>query len=217
VTRFLTTTALVVLSAAAALLGYRFLRAEAAEDIYRNRLQALAQAHTDLAARYNSAVRQTAVTELIVTEDSVAVRVRDQDGAITTIPTPYAPDSEIYADYAVKNGRLWIRRVFDDQTAPANAVAIDPALANLDWTADPSLKVGKAVYRGGLTPGVYTIAVTGAGALGISKSETPAELQAAPPVADFTEIQADLDARLDQITLADLWNRLFTPPKPAAR
>jgi len=209
-TRLLTTAALVVLSAAAALLGYRFLRAEAAEDIYRDRLQTLARAHADLADRYNSAVRQTAVTELLVTEDAVSVRVRDQDGAITTIPTPYSPEAEIYADYAVKNGRLWIRRVFDDRTAPANAVAIDPALANLDWAADDSLKVGKAVYRGALEPGVYTIAVTGSGALGITKSDQPADLQAAPPVADFTEIEADLDARLGRITLADVWGRLFS-------
>ena len=208
-TRLLTTSALVVISALAALLGYRFLRAEAAEDIYRDRLQTLARAHTDLADRYNAAVRQTAVTELLVTEDAVSVRVRDQAGAITTIPTPYSPDSEIYADYAVKNGRLWIRRVFDDQTPPSQAVTIDPALANLQWAADDSIRVGKAVYRGALEPGVYTISVTGAGALGITRSDEPADLQAAPPVADFTEIQADLDARLDRVSLADVWNRLF--------
>jgi len=33
-------------------------------------------------------------------------------------PTACRPDREVYADYVVLDGRLWIRRVFDAATAP---------------------------------------------------------------------------------------------------
>ena len=208
-TRLLTTLALLAITALAGAFGYRFLRAEAAGEIYRERLHALAAEHAELAKRYNAAVRQTAVTELLVTETAVAIRVRNAEGKIAEIPTPYAPDSEIYVDYALKDGRLWIRRVFNDQTPPSQAVVVDPAIADLNWPDDHTLRLGKAVYRGGLTPGVYTITVTGAGALALEKSDAPADLAAAPRIETFREIDPDLDRRIDDLTLADVWDRLF--------
>lgn len=207
-TRLITTIAIVAVSSLAATFGYRMLRADAVEDIYRERLETLAQAHDQLAERYNRAVKATAVTELLVTPDAVAVRVRTAAGTIQTIPTPFSPAGEIYVDYAVKDGRLLIRRVFDQRTAPERAVVIDPALAELDWSSD-TLRLGKAVYRGGLTPGVWTIAVSGSGALSLEKTDTPADLAAAPPIETFEEVQIELDRDINAVTLADVWARLF--------
>jgi len=209
VTRLLITAALLAVTALAGAFGYRFLRAEAATEIYRERLENLAQDHADLAQRYNRAVRQTAVTELLVTESTVSVRVRNADGELATIPTPFAPTGEIYVDCVVRDGRLLIRRVFDDRTAPSSAVVINPALANLDWSDEDALRVGKAVYRGGLTPGVYAITVTGAGALALARTDAPVNLDPAPRVEPFEEIDDAVDKRPDDITLADVWDRLF--------
>jgi hypothetical protein len=209
VTRLLITAALLTITALAGAFGYRFLRAEAASELYRERLEALANEHAQLAQRYNRAVRQTAVTELLVTESSVAVRIRNAEGKIATIPTPFSPDREIYVDYAVKDGRLLIRRVFDDRTPPSRAVVVNPALAELDWPDEDALRVGKAVYRGGLTPGVYAVTVTGSGALALAKTDAPADLELAPLIEPFEELDIDLDERPADITLADVWDRLF--------
>ncbi len=209
-TRIITTSALLLISALAATLGYRYLRAEAVEDIYRERLTALAASHADLAKRYNTAVRQTAVTELLVSDDAeLSVRIRNADGALRTMLTPFKPESEIYVDYAVKDGRLWIRRVFDEHTPPAYAVQLNPAIADLDWSDDPTLRFGKAVYRGGLTPGVWTITVTGSGALGLSKTNESTLLTDAAPITDFEEVQPELDKQISNITLADVWHKLL--------
>ena len=207
-TRLLTTAALVIVTALAAAFGYRLLRADAVEGIYRERLHALAASHAQLAERYNTAVRQTAVTELLVEDDSLAVRIKTAEGTVETLPTPFDPMAEIYVDYALKDGRLWIRRVFDEHTAPSGAVLVNPALADLDWD-ESALRFGKAVYRGGLTPGVWTITVTGSGALGLSKTDESTALAAAAPVADFEEVERELDAEISEITLADVWARLF--------
>ncbi len=208
--RLLTTAALVVISGVAAAFGYRLLRADAVEDIYRERLRELADSHADLAKRYNSAVRQTAVTELLVSDDGeLAVRVKNSDGALRTIPTPFDPTSEIYVDYAVKDGRLWIRRVFDQNTPPAFAVQVNPAIADLDWS-DESLRFGKAVYRGGLTPGVWTVSVTGSGALGLAKSEDSTDLAEAPAVADFEEVEVELEREIDGVGFGEVWGRMFS-------
>jgi len=208
-TRLLTTLALVAISAVATTFGYRLLRAEAVEDIYRGRLRELAASHADLARRYNNAVRQTAVTELIVSDDGeLSVRVKNSDGALKTMITPFDPEAEIYVDYAVKDGRLWIRRVFDENTPPALAVQLNPSIANLDWS-DESLRFGKAVYRGGLTPGVWTVSVTGSGALGLAKTDDSADLAEAPVVSDFDEVEVELDREIEGVSFAEVWGRLF--------
>ena len=208
-TRLLTTAALVVISAVAGTFGYRLLRADAVEDIYRDRLRELADSHADLARRYNSAVRQTAVTELIVSDDGeLSVRVKNADGALRTMVTPFDPANEIYVDYAVKDGRLWIRRVFDENTPPAFAVQLNPAIADLDWT-DDSLRFGKAVYRGGLTPGVWTVSVTGSGALGLEKTDDVTDLAEAPSVADFEEVQVEVDKEIEGVSFSEVWGRVF--------
>ena len=62
------------------------------------------------------------------------------------IPTALGPAAEIYVDYVVRDGRLWIRRVFDSETPPATAVVVDPALADIEWSAEGEA-YGKAAYR----------------------------------------------------------------------
>lgn len=208
-TRFLTTVALVVLSAVGAAFGYRLLRAEAVEDIYRDRLRELAASHEELGRRYNNAVRQTAVTELVVSEnDELSVRIKNSAGALRTMVTPFDPANEIYVDYVVKDGRLWIRRVFDENTPPAHAVQLNPAIADLDW-GDESLRFGKAVYRGGLTPGVWTVSVTGSGSLGLEKTDDSTDLAEAPSVVDFEEVEVELDREIEGVSFAEVWGRLF--------
>jgi len=207
-TRILTTTVLLVVSLLAVALGYRLLRAGAVEDIYRDRLNTLAASHAQLAQRYNTAVRQTAVTELVVSDDHrLSVRVRTADGTLRSIPTPFDPATEIYVDYALRDGRLWIRRVFDEHTPPSEAVQINPALASLDWD-EQTLKYGKAVYRGGLTPGVWTVTVTGAGSLGLSKSDSSTDLAASVPVSEFSQVREELDRQISDISLADVLTRI---------
>ncbi|MEO1279822.1 MAG: hypothetical protein AAFV77_12765, partial [Planctomycetota bacterium] len=97
-------------------------RAELRADIYRDRLEDVAQDYAVLAERFNSAVTQAAVTELVVEDGQMSVRVRSRRGVETVIPTSLDPTSEIYVDYVVIGGRLWIRRVFDDRTPPVEGV-----------------------------------------------------------------------------------------------
>ena len=78
--------------------GFFWLREEVTSQIYRNKLEAMAAEYADLADHYNHAVRQSAITELEVTTDSVAVLIRTIDGEIKRIPTPYDPRREIFVD-----------------------------------------------------------------------------------------------------------------------
>ncbi|MFI4883311.1 MAG: hypothetical protein ACIAQU_12085, partial [Phycisphaerales bacterium JB064] len=51
-------------------------RADLRADIYRDRLRDVASDYTALAERFNTAVAQSAVTELVVEDGSMSVRVR---------------------------------------------------------------------------------------------------------------------------------------------
>ena len=136
-------------------------------EVTRQRLAALEGEHETLRERYNQVVRRTAVTELRVEPDHVQVVVRRVDGATQVIDTPYRPDRELYVDYAVIGGRVWIRRLFDDQTPPNRGTLIDSSLCDIDWERDDAA-VGKAVYRR-LTPGRWVVSVTGDGSLGLTR------------------------------------------------
>ena len=120
----------VFLTACVVVSGFFWLREEVTSQIYRNKLEAMALEYAELADRYNHAVRQSAITELEVTTDSVAVLIRTIDGEVKRIPTPYDPAEEIFVDYLVGNGRIWIRRIFDESTAPGNGLVIDPVGGN---------------------------------------------------------------------------------------
>lgn len=200
-----------LLTVGAAYLGYRVLRADIEAAIYRDRLSALAKDYESLRGRYNNAVKQSAVTELVVKDNRLSVEVRNREGIIKSIDTPLDPSREVYVDYAVVGGRLLIRRVFDARTAPDQGMLIDGDLAAVDWNS-PDASHGKAVYRT-LGEGRWTISVSGNGALNLAKNESPepAALIVAPPLRSYEEELAGVDAQLDDIGLGDIWRSVTTP------
>lgn len=185
--------------------GYFWMRQEITSRIYREKLELLAVQYAALAEHYNTAVRQSAITELEVTADSVTVLIRTVDGSIRRIPTPFNPRQELYVDYIVGNGRIWIRRVFDESTPPGNAVVIDPVWEKVDWQSS-SLSYGKAVYRT-LVPGIWAISVSGNGALSLEQVERSqvARLQPSPEIRTYEEMKIALDAEVQAIGVDDWW------------
>lgn len=172
----------------AAFAGYHVLREREAADIYRQRLADVSRDYESLRQTYNEAVARTAVTELLVEDGRLCVNIRTAEGIDRSIDTPFDPSKEIYVDYVVLDGRLWIRRIFDQDTPPGKGLVIDPHRAEVDW-ADPRLKQGNAVYRA-LSEGRWIVTVTGDGSLGLMKTD-PAEdvpLSPPPPVRDYPQI-----------------------------
>lgn len=194
---------------AAAALRWAYTR-EAAE-VYRERLRAMAAEHRQLVEQYNQAVRRTAVTELRVTGGRLDVVIRTLDGLEGIIATPFDPAGEIYVDFVVRDGRLWIRRVFDASTPPARGVLIDPDLLAVDWDA-PGARFGKAIYRS-LSEGRWIVSVSGDGSLTLAKAvgDAPVLLTPAPPVHEFAEIERQVDRQIDAIRTGQLLRRLLLP------
>ena len=186
--------------------GYFWLHQHLTTGIYRSKLQTMAADYGALIERYNDAVRRSAITELEVTENSLTVVIRTHDGQIRRIPTPFSPDSEIFVDYLVSDGRLWIRRVFDQATPPEQAVVIDPVWETVNWR-DATLRYGKIVYRE-LQTGTWSIQVSGNGALSLEPTtRAQPDLLNAVPVTfrGFNEVEVELDAALEEIQLTDVW------------
>ena len=201
--------AVIASSGVASLFGLELMRARAEREIYRDRLAALTATYDDLADRYNTAVRRTAMTELVVENGALSVVVQSAAGRITDITTPYDPASEIYVDYAIIGGRVWIRRIFDEHTAPSDAMLIDPALANIDWD-EASNEVGKAIYRS-LDEGRWIVTVAGNGGLGLRKADPGEEiaLGPAPAITDFDEVDAEAARTSGDIDWRDLLARVL--------
>jgi hypothetical protein len=176
--------------------AYQLLRTGLAADVYRARLEQAVGDYEALRGQYNQAVRRTAVTELIVEDGRLAVAIRDAGGAVRRLETPFDPAREIYVDFVVLDGRLWIRRVFDDRTAPEQGVLVDPALAEIDWSAEGAA-YGKATYRS-LTPGRWVVSVTGDGSLGLTRERDDMRIELAPPppVRSYEPIESELDTAL---------------------
>jgi len=191
-----------VLFAVAGVVGYRLIKADITAEAYRERLTQLSDDYEDLRENYNTAVTRTAVTELLVDEETVCVVVRTIDGRERKVMTPYAPGTQVYAEYMVIDGRLWIRRVFDDKTAPEKGVVIDPNLAEIDWDA-PQVKVSKAVSRR-LDPGRWVVSVTGDGSLGLAPSEAPVTLVPNPEVGEFEPSTEEPAKDIDKVGPADV-------------
>jgi hypothetical protein len=194
-------------------------RAEAA--VYRQRLADLAAEHVAIVDQYNVAVRRTAVTELIVREPaddapagaapSLAVRVRSLSGVEREIATDFDPRTEIYVDFVVKDGRVLIRRLFDENTPPSQGLVIDGSLGTVDWEAE-NVRLGKAVYRA-LRSGRWTISVNGSGAIDLAWAgpvdQAPAALAATAEVADFEEVEADVRDAQESIGFGEVWRMLL--------
>jgi len=208
-----------------AMLGYTVARNDLAAEVYRDRLAALAHEYESLRGRYNEVVRRAAVTELIVEDGALSVRVVGPDGRERIVPTPLDPRGEIYVDFVVLDGRLWIRRLFDARTSPSDGLVLDPRLATLGWVdgidegesvlseeagATPlHARVGKAVYRR-LEEGRWIVTVTGNGSLGLERARDgePARLLAAPQVRDYRSIEQEVQARLDRVGPLETIGRL---------
>jgi hypothetical protein len=213
--KLLSTTATLGLTAAVAGVGYVALRADVQARVYRQRLESMHEEFGRLAEQYNQAVGRTAVTELIVDGDRLSVRVAAADGRSRRVETPFDPTSEIYVDYVVDEGRLRIRRLFDADTPPSGALVLDERLAEVDWarpSVDDPLAVGKAVYRA-LSDGRWAVSVTGDGSLGLTRvggvDDPPAPLDPAPEVRTFEELEKDLERELEDISLAELGRALL--------
>lgn len=207
---------IVTLGLLAALLfgGLAFTRSRAAAAIYRDRLAELAERHAGLVDRYNDAVRRTAVTELLVRDaapggdpPALAVRVRTPAGVLREIATPFDPGREVFVDFVVVDGRLWIRRVYDDMTPPAEGLVIDPEIDAVDWDRPDAIE-GKVVYRA-LRPGRWIVTTTGTGALGLARvgdlGDPPADLAGPVEMLDFDEVEAEVREARDAIGVGDLW------------
>jgi hypothetical protein len=107
------------------------------------------------------------------------------------------------------DGRLWIRRVYDDHTAPGDGQVIDPDVSDIDWSSE-KVQYGKAVYKL-LNDGRWVVSVTGDGSLGLApKTEDGGKpLALAPPVQDFKEIEKKIDTEVGEITVMDVLTSLM--------
>ncbi len=194
-----------LLTAGLVVCGFFWLKEEVTSRIYRNKLEVLAGEYAALADQYNHAVRQSAITELEVTADSVAVLIRTIDGEVRRVPTPFNPRKEIFVDYLIGNGRIWIRRIFDQATPPEQALVVDPLWDSVDWKK-AGLSYGKIIYRS-LDPGLWSIQVSGNGALTLEPvaASTVTRLVASPEVRSYEEIQLELDQSVKDIQFKDMW------------
>lgn len=206
-----TITSLAILGAvtAVSLIGLKVARAEAASNVYQDRLRDLSTEYESLRSHYNQAVRQTAITELVVKDRKITVQVRTIEGDQEIIETSCNADKEIYVDFALINGRLWIRRVFDADTPPSQATIINPKLANVDWDSEGAL-VGQAVYRQ-LGEGRWIVNAAGDGALALTKVPEDQIVNLSPPpeIKSYTEVQSEVDHEIDKVTWRDVLASVF--------
>lgn len=183
--------------------GFHLLEATLAAEVYRDRIAELVSDHEALRQLHNEAVRRTAVTELRVEDGVLSVVIRTAEGEIRVLPAPYDPRKEIYVDYVVVDGRLWIRRLFDEDTPPGEGMLVDPRLAHVDWQV-PDGRHGKAAYRS-LAEGRWVVDVTGDGSLGLApRAEGEVtELSPPPPVRDYPPVEDAVDEALGSIGPAE--------------
>lgn len=191
-------------------IGYRFASSKVELDVYRDRLAGLSNEYESLRSTYNQAVRKTAVTELIVKDGRLSLVIRTIEGVGRVINTPFDPAREIYCDYVLLDGRLWIRRVYDSHTPPDKGLVIDDKLKQVDWN-DPAARCGKAVYRS-LGEGRWIVTVTGDGSLGLAKTDSKAdvELSGPPPVRDYDQLEKQIRDAMAHVTVGDVLKRIFT-------
>ena len=199
---------LILLVVAAGFAALRLLEASLATEVYRERLAEMSADYETLRGRYNQAVRRTAVTELVVEGDTLTVVIRTAEGELQSLKSPYDPSREIYVDYVVLDGRLWIRRLFDDTTAPEEGMIVDPRFIDVDWdTAGESH--GKAAYRS-LTPGRWVVDVTGDGSLGLARRDDDVPVRLAPPpeVRRYEAVEGVVAKRLGEIRPTEAFSAL---------
>ncbi len=200
------------LAVAATTALFQLTKNQIAADIWRDRTRQLVDENQQLADRYNRAVRYSAVTELLVSEDSIEVVLRTPEGVLKTIPTDFDPSNEIHIDLILRNGRAWFRQVLEEPRRDGKGpLFIDPRLTEIDWT-DPEVLQGQRVYHGGLTPGRWVVSVSGHGAMRLTRvddEDASYELVHAPEVHDFAEIERDASNKLNEVSHRDVLSRIF--------
>lgn len=206
--RALVAVALLACASVALTMQYQSMRSGIEADIYRRRLEALARDYESLRSTFNEAVRRTAVTELLVRDGKLSVRVRTAAGVEREIPTDFDPTTEVYVNYIVAGGRLWVRSIYDRAAGPERELVIDPAMGDLDWSEED---YGLSVYRP-LGEGRWIITITGGGSLGLKRLEEAdpsPDLAATPPVRAYDELQEEIDSQVGSISLKDIWDRIL--------
>ena len=188
--------------------GFQWVKTSVAREVYRDRLEGLHQEYAQLAEQYNQAITPKPVTELLVKDGRISVVIRDGTGK-QTLPTPYHADREVFVDYALIDGRLLIRRVFDEATAPRYATPIDEDLLEVDWDS-PGAMYGKVIYRR-LDDGRWVISVTGDGSLGLARldDDQHPELTARPTVREYSPVALPDSTAPEHISLGDVWRHLL--------
>lgn len=202
-------TTLIITVAMSSVFAYRLVYSRLEVEVYRSRLAELSDDLGELRDQYNQVVMRTAVTELLVEDGTLSVHIRSARGLERSIPTPFDPSAEIYVDYVVIDGRLWIRRVFDNATPPLDGLIIDPELVAIDWDAEGAV-VGKAIYRA-LSDGRWVVTVTGDGSLGIARlaGGEVANLAPPPPVREYRELEDEIEDVLREAAMAELFDELL--------
>ncbi|MEM8756316.1 MAG: hypothetical protein AAGF47_00860 [Planctomycetota bacterium] len=193
----------------AGLFGYQLLRADVAAEVYRDRLEGLAADYDQLRGQFNEVVAQTAVTELLVEDGQIDIRLRTAAGELARLDTPFTADAEIHLDYVIVDGRLLIRRIYDEHTPPVEAMFVDRALTQIDWDA-PGTRHGTTVYRA-VDEGRWVVSVSANGSLDLNRAG-PAdqiELVAGPPIREYDQIEADARAEIGGIGPAEVFRRLL--------
>jgi hypothetical protein len=201
--------------------GWKLVRADVEARVYRDRLAELASDYRALRDDYNAAVRKTAVTELVVHEGELWVRVRNAAGTVSLMKTPVDAEKEVFADFIVADGRLWVRRVYDQSTPPERGFVVDDELGAVEWDAGDPTMVGKTVYRP-LGEGRWVVRVTGNGALGLDRigdvpaagveslrDEASPELARGVELRDFDEWMNEIASDTETINGGDVVRALF--------
>ncbi len=188
-TRIHRTLQLLILAAVLAVLGalaWQWAKASITRDAYRARLGELEATHNQLVHDYNLAIQRTAVCEVRQEAGKLTILVRTADGQTEGIPVPFDPTHEIYFDFICLNGRLLMRRVYDDQTKPKDGTPIQSKLAKVDWSNHEDDR-GLVLYRPLPEEGRYALKVSGNGALTLEKmsAQEISHLEHAPKLRRF--------------------------------
>ncbi|MEM1211740.1 MAG: hypothetical protein AAGI68_05510 [Planctomycetota bacterium] len=197
-----------VLATVASVAAYRWVRANVASAVYRDRLVEMHQQYEGLRQQYNQAVRESAITELLVEPDGISVVIRGPDGELQRTATPYKPGDNVQVEYVVLGGRLMIFGVYDRDTPPNEGVRVDPEQRVIDW--DSNLEPYTLAIGRKLAEGRWVIKATGNGALGLTRvaDDTVVELKPAPTIERFAPVEESVDPEVDQIGPGDVWRAI---------
>jgi len=193
-------------------LGYNFMRSNIAADLYRDRLREAVKENEALRQTFNEAVKKTIVTELLVQDDeTVCVVFVNADGTERVVPTTFKMGSEVYVDFIVRDNRLFLRRVFDENTKPKEALHIDPQMQTVDWKSINTPR-GSATYAQLNKKGRWTVSVAGNGALQLTKADDNANRQpltVAPSVKEYAVIEKEMNAKIEEIGISDVMQSIL--------